>query len=140
MGDARNKRRHEAKQKARNEKDAVYIPLVVTFRDIGAKNKQSVVLYCSNDPDPVATDDNTIAVLPVRGKLTNSRKEDIVLKFITLASACILEPDEEEVSDWKITKESDTERVIPKPRPNANLWPSFLKDVVDDIEKVRNEK
>ena len=123
MSVARNKRRHEAKHKARSEQGAVYIPLVVTFRHIGEAFKQSVVLYCSNDAEPEPTDENTIAVLPVRGELTKSRKEDIVLKFVTLASACILEPGEEGegAGEWKLVRGDG------KVRASAtNLWPSFM--------------
>src|SRR5271166_4137762 len=99
MSDARNKRRHEQKLKARGGSD-IHIPLVVTFCDLGVDLKQRVVLYWSDDPDPEPTDENIIAMLPVRGELSRKRKEDIVMKFVTLASACFLGVGED--SGWRL--------------------------------------
>lgn len=98
MGDARNKRRVEAREEKKHG-GGFSIPLVVTFRDIGVEYKQRVVLFCSELDDP--PDEDIVAEIPVRGELTMERKEDIVLKFATLFTACITMPGEGP-EKWKI--------------------------------------
>ena len=137
MSDTRSKRRFERKQRDRG--DAISIPLVVAFCDVGVKHKQRVVLYCSDDPEPEPTAENIVAVLPVRGELPMKRKEDIVRKFVALASSCILGTSEDP-EDWKILGEARTKDVKRQSEVKArgdDFWPSFLKNA--DAEKGDKE-
>jgi hypothetical protein len=139
MSDTRSKKRFEAKQKVRSEKTATYVPLVVTFCDVGVDLKQRVVLYWSDDPDPEPTDENIIAVLPIRGELPRKRKEDIVMKFVTLASACLLESGED--SGWRLNGmkhakpspalagDATTSDAAAAGDADNEFWPSLLADV-----------
>ncbi len=140
MGDARNKRRVEAREEKKHG-GGFSIPLVVTFRDVGVEYKQRVVLFCSELDDP--PDEDIVSEIPVRGELTMERKEDIVLKFATLFTACMTMPGEGP-EKWKIG--SMTARAFKKKREGEmkavnseqiepaevdhekdELWPQFTK-------------
>jgi hypothetical protein len=138
MSDARSKKRFERKQKERGI--AISVPLVVTFCDVGVKYKQRVVLFCSDDPEPEPAEENIVAVLPVRGELSRERKEDIVRKFVALASSCIVGTSEDS-EDWKILGKAGAKAVrregeeAKTPAVAENFWPSFLKSVDAKIDK-----
>ena len=85
MGDARNKRRVENRlMKKISPPSTTSFPFAVTFGNEGDDSAQHVALFYGEEP----TDETILVSCPVRGKLTMERKEDIVCKLMTLASAC----------------------------------------------------
>ncbi len=136
MSDARSRRRFERKQKQKLPS----IPLMISFRDVGMEFKQRVVLFYTEKGDP--SDDDIIAELPIRGELPMERKEEIVEKFVSLFTACIVQPSESvaDVEVWRgdgsmleIFEKSKGARNVASdetdaprdPREMENFWPSF---------------